>query len=287
MTPRSLTAAAAMNETGERPDSERAMVTDSDMAELIRNTLGDRIAARAKAVEDALVAVDSPEVEAEPEEEQAQQPKTGVETLSGSAASTLPGNQLPRGPRKTLWAGIASVAVAASLAIAFAGNRVAQQPAVPNTTASATPAAPITAAVPAAKDPETRVEDVTITLRVTPENAVLTLDDGSPLPNPYTVHVAPDKLQHRVRAKLAGYEEQIETITFDQSRNVSLALSKQQATSSRRTASVRVASATGSTTTPQSPPTDAPKHETVLGELPSVVKKPPRQLDNDNPFAKP
>jgi serine/threonine-protein kinase len=266
--------------------SERTMVTDSDMAELIRSTLGDRIAARAKAVEDALVAVDSPEIEAEPEEEPAPEQKNGVETLSGSAASTLPGNQLPRASRKPLWAGLASVAVAASHHIAIAGKRAAQK-APSSPVASAVVAAPPVAVPPVAKAPEPRVEDVTITLRVTPENAVLTLDDGSPLPNPYTVRVAPDSRPHRVRAKLTGYEEQIETITFDQSRNVSLALSKQQVTTSRRPTPVRVASATSPS--PNTPaPQDAPETtKPGLGDLPAVVKKPPRQLDKDNPFAKP
>ncbi len=158
--------------------SERTMVTDTDMAELVRSTLGDRIAERAKAVEDALVAVDSPEVEAD-ESDQEAPAKPGVETLSGSAASTLPGNQLPRASRKTVWAGIASAAVALSLVAAFANNRGSQQP-VPNPVASATPGSlTAPAPVPAAKDIEQpRIEDVTITLRVSPENASLTLDDG-------------------------------------------------------------------------------------------------------------
>lgn len=268
--------------------SERTMVTDTDMAELVRSTLGDRIAARAKAVEDALIAVDSPEVEAEESEEP--QPKPGVETLSGSAASTLPGNQLPRAPRKTLWAGIASAAVALSVVAAYAGNRGAQQP-IPNPVASATPGS-LTAPAPAPAVKELdqpRVEDVTITLRVSPENASLTLDDGPPLPNPYSVRVAPDSRQHRVRAHLAGYEDREETVVFDQSRQLSFSLSKQVGNAPRgKLAPVRVASAT----TP-APAVDAPQDTTRpaapprgLGELPPVVKKPPRALDEENPFAK-
>ncbi|HET9931877.1 MAG TPA: serine/threonine-protein kinase [Polyangiaceae bacterium] len=268
--------------------SERTMVTDSDMAELVRVTLGDRIAARAKAVEEALVVVDSPEIDAD-EPEQEAPAKPGVETLSGSAASTLPGNQLPRAPRKTLWAGVASAAVALSLVAAFAGNRGSQQP-LPNPVASATPA-PLAAPAPVpAKEAEpARAEDVTITLRVSPDNASLTLDDGPPLPNPYTIRVAPDARQHHVRAHLAGYEDHEETVVFDQSRQLSFALSKQTGGAPRgRAPAVRVASVTNPT-----PPADTPAAPTQptaprnLGELPPVVKKPPRALDAENPFAKP
>lgn len=264
--------------------SERTMVTDTDMAELVRVTLGDRIAERAKAVEDALVAVDSPEVEAD-EPAQEAQPKAGVETLSGSAASTLPGNQLPRAPRKTLWAFVASAAVALGLFAAF-GNRVGQQP-LQNPVASATPA-PVNAPapVPAAKDVEQpHVENVTIMLRVSPENASLTLDDGPPLPNPYTMRVPADTRQHRVRAHLAGYEEREELVVFDQSRQVAFALTKQTGSGPRGKApAVRVASITTPPPAEANPEPTRPAG-TRMGDLPPVVKKPPRALDEENPFA--
>lgn len=268
--------------------SERAMVTDSDMAELVRSTLGDRIAARAKAVEDALVAVDSPEVETEPEEEPAPEAKPGVETLSGSAASTLPGNQLPRASRKTMWAAVASATIALGLVAAFAGNRGGNQP-VPNPITSAAPAiaAPAPVPAPAVRDPEQRVDDVVITLRVQPENAVLTLDDGPPLPNPYTIRVAPDSRQHRVRARLTGYEERDEFTTFDRSREITLSLAK--VSSQRKAGATRVATANTNPATPAETGTEATAKQPSnrLGELPPVVKKPPRVLDEENPFAKP
>jgi len=261
--------------------AERTMVTDTDMADLVRTTLGERIAARAKAVEDALVAVDSPEVEAE---EPAPQPKNGVETLSGSAASTMPGNQLPRAARsKAMWAAVGSAAVALSLVAAFAGNRSAQP--IANPVASATPAAPVLA--PAVKEPEPpRVEDVVVTLRVDPEGAMLTIDDGPALPNPYTLRQPPDLRTHRVRARLNGYEEREEVMSFDRSREISFSLRKQSATGRKPAiAAPRVnATATGAPSTAEAAPSDTPKPR--LGELPPVVKKPPRTLDEQNPFAK-
>ncbi|MGC4094240.1 MAG: serine/threonine-protein kinase [Polyangiaceae bacterium] len=262
--------------------SERTMITDADMAELVRTTLGERIAARAKAVEESLVSIDSPEVEAEEEAPPSAEPKAGVETLSGSAASTLPGNQLPRPNRKMTWAALASAAVALSVVGAYAGRSSAPHP---NPVASATPAAAVVPAVPQVRDPEPpRVEDVVITLRVSPETAVLTLDDGPPLPNPYTVRMSPDTRPHRVRARLSGYEDREELTTFDRSREISLSLSKQTAAARKPSGAAATRPATGTPTTPTTP--DAtPDSKPRMGELPPVIKRPPRTLDSENPFA--
>lgn len=265
--------------------SEMAMVADSDMAELVRTALGERIAERARAVESALTAIEAPASEPPPPEQ-----KPAVETLSGSAASTLPGNQLPR-PRKALWAGLAGTAAVLSFVAAFAGR---SNPPVANPIASATPGPqPASAASAPPIVAPAKAPDVVITLRAEPAGAELIIDDGPVLPNPYTVTVAADSTLHRVRARMSGYEDRQEVIPFDRTREISLSL-RENAAPAQSPTPRRVGGRSQPVVSPQQPAQTTqdpgqqgtqPTHK--LGELPAVTKKPPRTLDAENPFAKP
>lgn len=258
--------------------TERAMVADSDIAALVATALGARVAERQQAVDSALTAIDSPTeaaVETRP---------IGAETLSGSAASTLPGNQLPRPPRRALWTALGGAAVVLTVVAALA-SRGSPPPAGP------TPSATVGTAVPEAPPPRVEpakeavtstppAQEVTINLRAEPSKAELSLDDGPPLPNPYTVSVVPDGKTHRLRVRLAGFEDREQEITFDRSRDVVVVL-RPSSTGNRKAAS---------RPTPQQPVAGEPQkpqqpQQPKLGDLPPVSKKVPRTLDNDNPFA--
>jgi serine/threonine-protein kinase len=260
--------------------TERAMVADTDIANLVSSALGERVAARARSVEAALVAIDSPE-ETLPEPP----PAAGAETLSGSAASTLSGNQLPRPPRKALWTALAGSAVALSVVAALA-SRGGQTPTAPPPTASVSPAITEPARLEPAKEPALppRPQEVTINLRAEPAKAELSLDDGPPLPNPYSVITVPDSRPRKLRVRLAGFEDREQDITFDRARDVVVVLRATSAGSRKANGARPNQPAQPATSSPSSATQPSAK---PLGELPPVTKKVPRTLDADNPFAAP
>lgn len=256
--------------------AERAMVADSDIAHLVATALGARVAERQHSVEAALIAIDSPEDAPEPR-------PVGAETLSGSAASTLPGNQVSRPPRKAMWTALAGAAVVLSVVAAVA-SRGSPPPPGPSPSASAIPAiAEPPRVVEQPKDvtppPAQPAQEITIHVRAEPSKAEISLDDGPALPNPYSVSLVPDGRSHRLRVHLAGYEDREQDITFDRSRDLSVVLRPAPASGNRK-----VVRSNNTSVTPAVP--DQTQHTgPKLGELPAVTKKVPRTLDNDNPFA--
>src|SRR5690606_42165765 len=63
-------------------------------------------------------------------------------------------------------------------------------------------------------------ERLVITLRAEPAHAILYLDDGPALPNPYQASVSRDERPHVLRARAPGYLEQSKELRFDQSKEV-------------------------------------------------------------------
>jgi hypothetical protein len=114
------------------------------------------------------------------------------------------------------------------------------------------------------------------------------------LPNPYSISVSADGSSHQIRASADGYASRVEQVTFDRSKEIVLVLSEAQAPHNNRRAAapgVPAARAPARPNTPPSPVPPSPEQPQVepgrkFGELPTVIKKPPRSLDNDNPFAK-
>ncbi len=262
--------------------SERAMVTDSDVAALIQQALGDRVASRQQAVDSALIAMDSPPP---PEEPEPPPPPPGIETLSGSAASTLPGQQLPRAGRKKLWGGLAAAGVALTVigALANRGTPPAPAPTPPAPAASLSPALPETTTPrtePAPQPAPEPTRTVNVRIRTEPPNAELSIDDGPALPNPYALSTTPTAQVHRVHAKLAGYVTGVQDVAFDADREVVITLRPHVASSGRRPAApTRVAAA---------PATQPPPPTTPDSVTPASSHRPTkrvRTLDNDNPFS--
>jgi serine/threonine-protein kinase len=277
-----------------------AMIGDSKIAEVVKTALGERIAARQKTVDTALAAIDRP-----PTTSATPPPAPGAETLSGAAASTLPLPDPKRRSRRSLFFALGGAAAAGALVFIFLRAQPDEPNAIPSgpiLTANSTPAARAT--VTEAK-PDTPVgnsgngngndtNNAVITVRAEPSGASLHLDNGPPLPNPYSISVSADGSSHQLRASADGYASRVEQVTFDRSKEIVLVLSEARGSGNGRRPAVPGAAAARAPARPGAPPPSiAPPPEQPpvepgrkFGELPTVVKKPPRSLDNDNPFAK-
>ncbi|HLV64606.1 MAG TPA: serine/threonine-protein kinase [Polyangiaceae bacterium] len=249
--------------------SEGVIVTDKEVAELVKSTLGERIEDRKNSIDSATTAI---ETGAPVEVPLAPQPETLSGTSDNVAAS--PG-KLGKHPLR--WAAVAGVAAVLSLGVALAA-RGGKDPGPP-------PAGSVLATEPANPPPVVETpppvpERLVITLRAEPAHAILYLDDGPALPNPYQASVSRDERPHVLRARAPGYLEQSKELRFDQSKEVLVVLPKEVEAAPKRPPTRPT---TVRTTTPQ--PAVTPTR--VPGELPTVTRKAPRPLDPDNPFDSP
>jgi len=241
------------------------LVTERDIAAVVNECLGPAIAERAERIASAEHDLDAPPP-AQPPVEQ---------TLGGSSATTT--GERARKSRRIWWTAAAASAVlllVGSLSLSRGRSNgdpvsIASAPVKP----SAAPESP-----PIASSAVATITPITVTLRASPARAVLYLDDGPALPNPYQLSVAPDSNSHIVRASARGFADRVEELRLDSSKEVVLTLSVQP-TGSRAPNVKAKASAEASTHTVAPPPGP--------GELPKVVTKRPRVLDPDNPFAQP
>lgn len=248
------------------------IVTEKEIAQLVREHLGPRIAERARRITNAETEIDAPP------------PSLPTEhTLEGASANTLAFQRAGRArSSKIKWAILAAAVCAGLAALLVRGRGAGSVAPVPSATNSAVVTAPESRAAASS----TAEQNVTIRFRAEPASATLFLDDGSALPNPYQLSVAPDRGTHRVRAAAAGFSDRVQEVRFDSDKEVSISLTPSTAAASGtqpRTVPGKVGTGPVSgATTPQSSPHPPP---TRVGDLPPVVKKPPRTLDSDNPFA--
>lgn len=248
------------------------IVTEKEIAQLVREHLGPRIAERARRITAAETEIDAPPPSLPPER-----------TLEGASANALVSQgagSARSGKGKWLIAATLALSVLGLLFLRGRGGEALAP--LPSATNGVSPiAAPSLAPTPAGPPPD---QTVTVTLRAEPASASLFLDDGSALPNPYVVSAKSDSAVHRLRASAAGFRDRVEEVHFDSNKEVLIALVRSNGSNGTQphTATGKVGT-TGAAATPQSSPhPGTPAH---VGELPPVVKKPPRTLDSDNPFA--
>ena len=264
--------------------SERALISDADLAKVIDSAMGERIAERVAAVQAAQIACDAPETAAV-------EPGRAVETLSGSSATMVTETVAtsPPNSRRWMWSLAAAAAVVLSIGVA-----VAQR--TPEVSVAPPAADSIRAAVPDdAKKPDAvpaQPSAISVTIRTEPAGGELIFDNGPAQPTPYLAKESTGTA-HRIRAKLPGYAELDQEVVFDRDKEVVLRLRELPSTN---TASTPIRRNGGNNRAPtpvtqQPAPTPVaaqdPAPRPALGELPTVGKRVPRTLDNDNPFAKP
>lgn len=243
------------------------LITERDIAAVVTEYLGSAIAERTQRIASAESELDAPPPPS---------PTVSEQTLGGSSATTA--GERARKSKRIWWgvaAGSGTLLLLGWLAIGGAHDAdpatvVASAPAP----SSALPQAPT--AAPAAPNANA---SITVTLRASPARAVLYLDDGPALPNPYQLTVAPDSNVHQFRASAPGFADRTEELRLDGSKEVQLTLST-VAPSAARLPNARPKASVDSTHTVAAPTPGA-------GELPKVVTKRPRVLDPDNPFAAP
>jgi serine/threonine-protein kinase len=173
-----------------------AMIGDSKIGEVVKSALGERIAARQKTVDTALATIDRPPTTSAPPPA-----APGAGTLSGAAASTLPLPDPKRPSRRSLFFALGGAAAAGALALIFVRAQPDEPKAIPSgpiLTANSTPAARAT--VTEAKPDAPVANNAVITVRAEPPGASLHLDNGPPLPNPYSISVSADGSSHQIRA---------------------------------------------------------------------------------------
>ncbi|HYQ00240.1 MAG TPA: serine/threonine-protein kinase [Polyangiaceae bacterium] len=243
------------------------LVTERDIAAVVNDRLGKAIAERTQRIASAEHDLDAPPPPPPPTEQ----------TLGGSSATT--GGERAR-KSKRLWGAAAGGAAVLVLVVSFAlrGGREPEPPLVASASAvipSAPPsAAPVTTTTTTAAPAEA---PITVTLVASPPRAILYLDDGPALPNPYQLTVLPDSKPHQVRATAPGFADRTEELRLDGNKELRLALSA-LAPGAHVPVVKPKASAEPARTGTQAPPS---------GDMPKVVTKRPRVLDPDNPFDKP
>lgn len=247
--------------------TEGRLITERDVVRVLHDCLGTSIADRARRIALAEKEIDSPPPPPAPATEQ---------TLGGSAKSTLSLAYAERARKSKLKWSLGAASAGLLAVIAYFGLRPAHvQPITEPVIASVARVEPPASSA----GPGRPLGDaaITVTLRAEPAQAILFLDDGAALPNPYKLTVTPGAAPHLVRAAAAGFNERIEEVRFDASKEVLISLSGITGSGRPHVPSTKpVAASNVKTTTP-------PR----VGELPTVTRKPPRTLDPDNPFARP
>jgi serine/threonine-protein kinase len=246
------------------------IVSEREISTLIRDCLGTKIAERARRITVAEGQIDNP-------------PPQGEQTLTGSSANTNSIGRSEQSRKSRLKRGLVAAGVCGLVLFGFLGLRRFghSEPAPVSPVKAALSSAPVPTRdadpVPApTATTGANVETVSITLRAEPARAVLFLDDGSALPNPYTFSVARGELEHHLRATAAGFSDRTQPVRFDSNKEVVITLPALTRTQSHS------GGASPTSTTPHVDP-----GTTRPGDLPTITKKPPRTLDSDNPFAKP
>jgi serine/threonine-protein kinase len=251
--------------------TERLMVTDADVARVMQSALGDRINTRNEGIQSATAAIEAgvPIELVEP---------VALGTLSGTSGSVPEPVVTPAPRQRPRWIPWAAAAAILGVGVAFAVRRPPDPPAVTQEGERSVGSSPSPTTAPAAP------AKLILTLRAQPSHATLFLDDGPALPNPYQAEVSPDAKKHRLRAVAEGFTEQSQELWFDRSKDVMVVLPKAAAEEpvavGKKPPAVRGARPRAG----EAPAETAPNAGQRPGDLPIITKRPPRQIDVDNPF---
>ncbi len=240
------------------------LVTDRDVAQLVRTTLQPILDSRTKALADANRAIlerkpkpytPSPDEQAAP-----------VSHFGSGKTPRVWNTDPPARKRKEAFRlVIGSLTIAALIVgivswIRGSAHSTPRQAAVAPSIALAAPVAQL----------------VTITLRAEPQEAELRIDEGPALKSPQTITATPNEQLHLVVASLAGYEPLNRQVVFDHNQEIVLGLKQLAPTPSLAASSSKPPVAVQRPTQPDSIDIHNVK-----------PRRPKRPLDPSNPFADP
>jgi eukaryotic-like serine/threonine-protein kinase len=192
-----------------------SLVTDRDVAQLVRSTLQPVLDARAKALADASRAILERKSETEAPVVTEQQPEEQPDATSGKTPrvwNTDPPATRSVRKNRLFFGAVAVLAVVVGAVVLVRGF------------GRETPLPPPPAATPPPASVAAPVQLVTVTLRAEPGNVELRIDDGPKLPNPQIITTAPNPKLHLISASLDGYETQTRQLVFDHNQEIFLGL---------------------------------------------------------------
>jgi serine/threonine-protein kinase len=211
-------------------------------------------------------------------------------TTSPPSAATMSDSVVPlRTPDRVRGRRIAVLAAMAGvLALAMWRTAVAPDPDAPRARSAVAPSVlpavepPVALAPPpAASSSPAPVASIAITVKTTPEGALLYFD-GERAPNPLVRRAALDGTTHTLRAEAPGREPQIESLVLDGDKTIALVLKPEAPRSTAKGAPRASTSAAASPVPVAPPPPSAPPAS------PSVDKAPKPaglgKIDTQNPF---
>ena len=248
--------------------TEKRVVTERGVAEILSRALGHKMAERLASIRDTISRLDSNSPVAEPARLQSDRV---TEEPSIRSVNVTANDQSPR--RFPLRRTAAAAAAAATITISWAAwngsppvssveelRQAAAAVAQPMATGDAPPTVPSRATI----------EQVRVMLKAEPSNAILHIDGGPPLANPYVTVLPADTVPHVIEVSAPGFEPRSETVRFDRTQDIVIALKRAVAVPktepSSETRNLRQK--------PPAPPDTSP----------TAAKKPPRLLDQENPF---
>lgn len=237
------------------------LVTEMDVAAVVRGALQPVIDARTKALADAIRDIESRSTP------HTADPPADPALNTGNTPqfwSTSP----PRlsHSRRWLWSvGPAVLLIAAALLGTGYMRRASSVNSTPAQSITPSPAPPV-------------IQLVSISVNTDPPGAALRVDDGPAAPGPLTLQLVPDQKVHRVSAQLAGYESLHKEVVFDHDQNIILGLKPER---QEPVTLVRPSSSKAAATGPKrsaDTSTEISTRRTLKGK---------RSIDSSNPFADP
>jgi serine/threonine-protein kinase len=258
--------------------SSRAIVTESQVAGLLRETLGDRIKKRTIELQEMVRKVDSGELDAEPVSAGAA--RSAVEVSTASVVMAAESSSARK--RRALLIGVGvTLAAAGGLALLLLRGQhgSGEVPSAQASTTSTPSASNSVSSVASSGTATTAAPEITIAFNSKPDQIALSIDNGPERSTPFVLRVPADDKAHTVRASAHGYRDRQLSVAFDRDQQIGVTL--EPATGSAR----NLRRLPGAPAPPAEQTTATPPVHHGPGELPALVQKPRRALDSDNPFA--